>query len=156
MSSRRHLIVILTAIFTLALIAWAIVEIIRHGITLWTSAVLVYLALVSLTLWLSRSDAAKNISTSPAAALPMDSQISPVRKEEIGEPEKTAQEIILNAIRTKGKAKRHDLLPLVKISKSTLVRLLDKMEAEGLVVQVGERKAAFYALPGPKQGTKSP
>jgi uncharacterized membrane protein len=60
--------------------------------------------------------------------------------------EKTAREIILEAIRAKGKARRSDLLPLLKMSKSTLVRLLDKMEAEGLVVQVGERKATYYAI----------
>ena len=73
-----------------------------------------------------------------------------------GKSETVAREIILDAIRTRGKAQRRDLLPLVTVSKSTLVRLLDKMEAEGLVVQIGEKKAAFYALPEPKQGAKRP
>lgn len=71
-----------------------------------------------------------------------------------GSPEKNAavekgrpEEIILNVIRQTGKAKRADLLPQVGMSKSSLVRLLDEMEAKGLIVQVGERKATFYTLP---------
>lgn len=56
------------------------------------------------------------------------------------------EEIVLNVIREKGKAKRADLLPHVGISKSSLVRLLDDMEKRGLVVQTGERKGAYYTL----------
>ena len=145
MNSRR-LLTVVTTIFTLALITWAIIEIIRYGITLWTSAVLIYLALISMTLWFSRSDEAKNISTSPSAIphnlggqeLPSDGQLRV--------SEQTAQEIILNAIRAKGTAKRHDLLPLVGLSRSSLGRLLDQMEAKGLIRQEGSRKASHYVL----------
>ena len=62
--------------------------------------------------------------------------------EEAKEPET----VILEIIRSKGKAKRHDILPHLDISKATLVRILDKLEADGQVVQVGERKASYYTL----------
>ena len=60
--------------------------------------------------------------------------------------DKTAQEIILDTIRTKGKAQRHDLLPQVGLSKSSLGRLLDQMEAKGLIRQEGSRKTSYYVL----------
>lgn len=46
MNPTRLYLAISTAIFTLALMAWAVVEIINNGGTPWTSAILVYLALV--------------------------------------------------------------------------------------------------------------
>lgn len=60
--------------------------------------------------------------------------------------EMTAQKIILNVIRERGKAQRHDLLPQVGLSRSNLGRLLDQMEAQGLIRQVGERKCSYYVL----------
>jgi uncharacterized membrane protein len=151
MSSIRRYLAILIAIFTMALMAWAVIEIIGHGITLWTSAVLIYLALVSSTLWLSRNDRAKNLSPSFSVIpnnpggqkLPSDGQ------PEVSE--KTPQEIILETIRTKGKAQRHDLLPQVGLSRSSLGRILDQMEAKGLIRQEGDRKASHYVL-AEKQG----
>lgn len=59
---------------------------------------------------------------------------------------KKLEETILQIIRKKIRARRRDFLPHVKISKSTLVRLLDKMEKEGRIEQVGERKQSFYKL----------
>ncbi len=79
-------------------------------------------------------------------SVPSPSPVPAVPKTETGRAEKTAREIILEAIRAKGRAKRRDLLPLVKISKSTLVRLLDAMETEGLVVQIGQKKSCYYAI----------
>ena len=63
---------------------------------------------------------------------------------------KTDEEIILEIITQKGSAKRHDLLPHLDMSKSTLVRLLDEMEEKGQIVQIGERKASYYTLPAAK------
>ena len=63
---------------------------------------------------------------------------------------KTDEEIILEIITQRGTAKRHDLLPHLDMSKSTLVRLLDEMEEKGQIVQIGERKASYYTLPTPK------
>jgi predicted transcriptional regulator len=62
------------------------------------------------------------------------------------------EEIILDVIRKKGQAKREDLLTATGMSKSSLGRLLDEMEARRLIVQVGERKASYYTLP--KGGTE--
>ena len=138
MSSRRHLTVV-TAIFTLALMAWAIVEIIRNGVTLWLSAVLVYLVLVSVTVWLRRGETL-------ATALSPPTTLQTEEQGESGQSEKTAREIILETIRTKGKAQRHNLLPQIGLSRSNLGRLLDQMEAQGLIRQVGERKSSYYVL----------
>lgn len=152
MTSRRYL-KNLTIIFTLALMVGPIMEIIRYGFTFWASAILIYLIFVSLVLGLSCNDESKNISASNPIDLPNPG--TPKLLSDDSQPKtspKTAQEIILETIRTKGKAKRHDLLPLVKISKSTLVRLLDKMEVEGTLVQIGQKKAAFYMLPELKPG----
>ena len=58
------------------------------------------------------------------------------------------EQIILDLIRTKGQAKREDLLPETNLSRSGLGRLLDRMEGKGLIEQVGERKGAFYRIKG--------
>lgn len=58
--------------------------------------------------------------------------------------EKTAQEIILEIIQARGEVKRKDLLRVTGMTKSNLGRLLDAMEAKGLIAQQGKRKAAFY------------
>ena len=60
------------------------------------------------------------------------------------------EEVILEVIRNKGQAKREDFLAASDMSKSSLGRLLDMMEAEGKIVQVGERKASYYVLGGSK------
>ena len=80
-----------------------------------------------------------------AADIPSASP-SPSLAGEDGKSEKTAQKIILDAIRIKGKAQRHDLLPHVDLSRSSLGRLLDQMEAQGLIRQEGDRKASYYVL----------
>ena len=151
MGSMKRYLTILTVISTLTLMAWSITEIIRYGFTLWTSAVLIYLVLVSMTLWLLRNDAAKNISTSPADIPHNPGGQELPSGEQPGVSEKTAQEIILETIRTKGKAQRHDLLPHVGLSRSSLGRLLDQMEAKGLIRQEGDRKVSHYVL-AEKQG----
>lgn len=61
---------------------------------------------------------------------------------------KEPQEIILQIIHEKGRAKRQDILPHLRMSKSTLVRLLDKMEEKGIIEQVRDRKGSYYR---PKQ-----
>jgi uncharacterized membrane protein len=58
--------------------------------------------------------------------------------------------IILAIIREKGQARRHDFKPHVGLSRSSLARLLNEMEARGLIVQYGERKASYYTLAEPK------
>ena len=135
----RRCLTIVTAIFTLALTAWSILEIIQHGATLWALAVLVYLALVGVTLWGRHDETAANAAPAPLAPQAEGGG-------ENGQTEKTAQEIILNAIRTKGKARRHDLLPQVGLSRSSLGRLLDQMEGKGLIRQEGERKSSYSVL----------
>ena len=74
--------------------------------------------------------------------------VAPSAQPETKEPE----EIILQIIREKGRAKRGDLLPHVEISKSSLVRLMDEMESAGKVTQIGERKASYYILGGKNEG----
>lgn len=142
----RRLLTVFTAISTLALMVWSITEIGRNGFTIQTSAILIYLVLVSVTLWLSRNDKVKNLSPS-FSAIPSNpgGQKSPSDGQS-GVSEKTPQEIILEVIRTKEKAQRHDFLPQVGLSKSSLGRLLDQMEAKGLIRQEGERKASYYVL----------
>jgi uncharacterized membrane protein len=56
------------------------------------------------------------------------------------------EEMILDVIRKKGRAKREDFLTATGMSKSSLGRLLDKMEDKGLIVQIGDRKASHYTL----------
>lgn len=139
---------ILTVIFTLVLLAWSIVEIIQKGMALWTFAILLYLVFVSLTLWFSRSDPSKNLSSTSPSSNQESSKPAPDNQPGVrNSPQKTAQEIILETIRARGKAKRHDFLPKVGLSKSSLGRLLDQMESKGLIVQTGERKGSFYTLP---------
>ena len=41
---------------------------------------------------------------------------------------------------------KHDLLPVTGLSRSSLGRLLDQMEARGLIQQEGDRKASYYIL----------
>lgn len=146
MSSIRRNLIILISIFTLALTAWAIIEIIGHGFTLWTSAILLYLALVSATLWLSRNDRAKKLSPSFSVIPDNPSGQKLLPDGQSGVSEKTPQEIILETIRAKGKAQRHDLLPQVGLSRSSLGRLLDQMEAKALIRQEGARKSSHYVL----------
>ncbi len=55
-------------------------------------------------------------------------------------------ETVLDVIRQKGQAKREELLFATGMSKSSLGRLLDKMETEGKIMQVGERKASHYII----------
>lgn len=78
-------------------------------------------SLVAVRRWW-REKAAKNNGLAPSP-VPTEHEM------EAGQTEETAQEIILNAIRAKGKAQRHDLLPQVGLSRSNLGRLLDQMEA---------------------------
>lgn len=105
-------------------------------------------SLVAVRRWWQKK-AAKNISTSLPAASQHQGQQEPPSNGQLGISEK-AQGIILETIRTKGKAQRHDLLPKVGLSKSSLGRLLDQMEAKGLIRQEGERKASYYVLLTPK------
>ena len=68
-----------------------------------------------------------------------------VEREKFGETADGEKvQIILDLIRTKGQAKREDLLPETKLSRSSLGRVLDRMEAKGMIEQVGERKGAHY------------
>jgi len=62
--------------------------------------------------------------------------------ETAGNPE----EVILNLIRKNGRAKREDLLPVTGMSRSSLGRLLEEMEARGQIRQIGERKWSYYVL----------
>lgn len=57
-----------------------------------------------------------------------------------------AEGIILEIIKANGRAKRQDLLPQVGLSRSSLGRLLDQMEAKCLIRQEGVRKASYYVL----------
>lgn len=68
---------------------------------------------------------------------------TPTVSEVVGE-EKT----VLDVIRNKGQTKREDLLSATGMSKSSLGRLLDKMEEKGLITQIGDRKASYYVLGG--------
>ncbi len=119
--------------FTLIFIGWTIVALIQNGVTVFNSALLIYLIAMLVVLWKLKD--------------PQIKIIEKIVKVE-GDPEenKEPEAVILEIIRLKGKAKRHDILPHLDISKSTLVRILDKLEAEGQVVQVGERKASYYTL----------
>jgi len=61
-------------------------------------------------------------------------------------PKKSPEAIILEIIRTKGQAQRHDFLSVLNLSRTSLGRILDDMEKTGQIQQIGERKSAFYAL----------
>lgn len=67
--------------------------------------------------------------------------------------ESKEEEIVLNVIHEKGQAKREDLLSATGMSKSSLGRLLDKMEEKGLITQIGDRKTSHYVLGKPTGGT---
>ena len=56
------------------------------------------------------------------------------------------EQTVLTILRQTGKAQRHDLLTPTGLSRSSLGRLLDRMEAKGLIRQEGERKASYYVL----------
>lgn len=56
------------------------------------------------------------------------------------------EEVVLDLIRKNGRAKREDLLPVTGLSRSSLGRLLEQMEAAGQITQVGERKASYYVI----------
>lgn len=79
--------------------------------------------------------------------------------EAAGKPE----EIILNLIRKNGRAKREDLLLVTGMSRSSLGRLLEQMEAAGQITQIGERwihvswatKPRGQKLVASKQGVKT-
>lgn len=118
---------------------WLVFEIVRSGISGASVGLLAYATVVFVTCWagLRTTSVEAGDQKRPAEEAPKTSEGS------------TPEEIILNAIRTKGKAKRADLLPVVEMSKSSLVRLLDGMENKGLIVQVGDKKAAYYTLKGP-------
>jgi hypothetical protein len=62
------------------------------------------------------------------------------------ESQKSPEDIILEIIRTKGQAQRHDFLAVLKLSRTSLGRVLDDMEKTGQIQQIGERKSACYAL----------
>lgn len=134
MPSPRQLFAIATAICTLSLTIWTILEMFQNGFNLWLFMALTYLVLVGVTLGFSWRREAKNISKLEAPNKP------------VGMVDKSAQETILEVIRANGTAQRHHLLPLVGISRSSLGRLLDQMEANGLIRQEGERKASYYVL----------
>lgn len=121
----------------MALTVWSVAELIRNGFTFWVVSILIYLALVGSMLWIRREDMVKNLSSSPNSA-------QENRNSE--DSENAALEIVLKTIRTKGKVQRHDLLPQVGLSRSSLGRLLDQMEAQGLIRQIGDRKATYYVL----------
>lgn len=140
----------LTLALSFGLVGWLVYEIGRSGISWASGGLLAYAILVVVTCWASLRRGIGREEEKGEVASGNDNQRRPAEEAPKTAEGRTPEEIILNAIRTKGKVKRHDLLPLVEISKSTLVRLLNKMEAEGLVVQVGERKASYYALPEPR------
>lgn len=117
---------------TLSFAAWTIVEIANYGATFFTVALLLYLIVTVVVLWKLKD--------------PQTKIIEKIVNVEVGSEAKEPEAVILEIIRLKGKAKRHDLLPHVDMSKSTLVRILDKLEVEGKVVQIGERKASYYTL----------
>ena len=56
------------------------------------------------------------------------------------------EEKVLKLIHQKRQAQRSDILPYVDVSKSTLVRILDKLEEKKLIRQVGEGKATYYEI----------
>ncbi|OGQ06118.1 MAG: hypothetical protein A3F82_09995 [Deltaproteobacteria bacterium RIFCSPLOWO2_12_FULL_44_12] len=60
--------------------------------------------------------------------------------------QKTIEEKVLDVIRERGQAKRHDLMVTTGLSRSSLGRLLDGMEKKRLIEQHGERKTSFYTL----------
>jgi hypothetical protein len=61
-------------------------------------------------------------------------------------PQKSPEDTILEIIRTKGQAQRHDFLAVLNLSRTSLGRILDDMEKTGQIRQIGERKSAFYAF----------
>jgi len=62
------------------------------------------------------------------------------------ESQQSPEATILEIIRTKGQAQRHDFLAVLNLSRTSLGRILDEMEKTGQIRQIGERKSAFYAL----------
>ncbi len=62
------------------------------------------------------------------------------------ESPRSPEDIILEIIRAKGQAQRHDFLAILNLSRTSLGRILDDMEKTGQIRQIGERKSAFYAL----------
>jgi len=96
------------------------------GASVWLClATLIYIVVAVVTNWQS--------STSNEAGILQDGQKPP-------------EDIILEIIRTKGQAQRHDFLSVLKLSRTSLVRILDDMEKTGQIQQISERKSAFYAL----------
>lgn len=64
--------------------------------------------------------------------------------------ENKQEELVLDMIRKNGQVKREDILPALGISRSSVGRLLEKMEEKGLITQIGDRKASHYVLGGSK------
>lgn len=56
------------------------------------------------------------------------------------------EELVLNIVRRKGRARREDFLAELNMPLTSLGRLLDELESQGKIKQVGEKKAAFYEL----------
>lgn len=64
------------------------------------------------------------------------------------EETKSREETVLQMIRERGKVTRKEIMESLKLSESAVGRILDQMEGKKAIRQVGERKAAYYVLPG--------
>ncbi len=119
-------------------------------VTILASVGVLLLALFQFSVWPKFFISAYTILVAATCYLTLKDQSDIVINYQDSDTAKTDEEIILEIITQKGTAKRHDLLPHLDMSKSTLVRLLDEMEEKGQIVQIGERKATYYTLPTPK------
>jgi len=64
-----------------------------------------------------------------------------------GEETASREEMILQRIRDKGKVKRKEIMDALKLSDSSVGRILNEMERKKQIQQVGEYKDTYYVLP---------
>lgn len=64
-----------------------------------------------------------------------------------GEEAKTREETILQMIKDKGRVEKKEIMATLKLSDSTVGRILDEMESKKKIQQVGEYKNTYYTLP---------
>ncbi|MBI4126450.1 MAG: hypothetical protein HY465_03055 [Deltaproteobacteria bacterium] len=64
-----------------------------------------------------------------------------------GEIAKSREEIVLQLIKGRGKITRKDVMESLKLSDSSVGRILADMEKRGRIQQVGDHHGAYYILP---------
>ena len=64
-----------------------------------------------------------------------------------GEEAKGREETVLQMIKDKGKATRKEIMDALKLSDSSVGRILAEMEAKKAIQQVGDHKGTYYILP---------